>query len=320
MKRNLRILSLALALLLATNLLCIAPASAATEARDPFRSVSVTLDSALQVNITAEIQDTENAVMTFSVNGATQTVSVKDAKYREGNLYSFPCRINAAQMTDEITATLTDSGNTYTRKTSVRQYAEKLLASRQWDMLAANAMMLATLHYGGALQTYAGHNTDEMANAGYTVPADPAISYTPATEMLQGKVDGITALSASLILRANVTVRFYIALEGNLDDYTFTVAGNVVKPVRTGERYCIDYNNINPHEYKQDVTLVITKGAETLTVNYSPMRYIHSAYNRETTAENLKTLLGRMYRYHEAAVSYVANPLGNDNDNIVKAQ
>ncbi len=321
MKRNLRILSLALALLLAANLLCIAPARVAAEASDPFKSASVTLSSALQVNFTVEVSDIDSAQMTFSVNGATQTVSGKDAKPVEGKLYSFPCRINAAQMTDVITATLTDSGKTYTKETSVREYAQKLLASRQWHMLAANEMMLATLHYGGALQAYANHNTDNLANDGYTEPKAPDISYTPENAARQGSVTGITGLSASLILRNAVTVRFYIKLEGALSDYSITVNGAAAQAAPTEDgRYCIDYNNINPQQYKEDVTLIITKDNETMTVNYSPMRYISTAYNRSTTDAQLKTLLGRMYLYHEAAVSYVANKLGNANDNIVKAQ
>ncbi len=319
MKRTVRILSLVLALLLAVNLLGTAPVKVSAET-DPFKSASVTLDSALKVNFTATVTDTENAVMTFEIAGKTQTVSVKDAEKKGNNLYTFSCSIAAVQMTDTVKATLQDGNNTYTKTTTVRDYAAALLASDQWDKLAANEIMLATLHYGGALQTYAKYNTGNMANKDYTAPAAPQDIYVPEAPMVTGSVSGITGLSATLILKSNVNVRFYVRLTGNLSDYTFKIGDQTVELKPVEDRYYVDYNDINPQEYKDDITLTITKDGQTMTVNYSPVRYIYTMYNKGATEESLKTLLGRLYQYHEAAAVYVTNRLGNEYDNIVSAQ
>ena len=163
-RKPMRILSLLLSVLLLAGMLS---AGVAAEETGPFQGTSVTLGSNLLVNFYAEVTDTEGAVMTFLVNGSEQSVPVTQARHIEGNLYAFSCSLAPAQMTDTVQATLTDSGNTYQTSTSVRVYAQKLFASKQWDMLAANDMMLATLNYGAATQNYFGYNHNDLANDGY---------------------------------------------------------------------------------------------------------------------------------------------------------
>ena len=142
-KSILRIVSLALVLLLSVGALGI---WAFAETASPMKGTSVSLGSELVVNFYAEVTDTQGAEMTFGIGAQTKTVSVAQAQHVEGNLYSFPCTIAPAQMTKTIEATLSDSGKTYQTSTSVRAYAEKLFDSKQWDKLAANDMMVATLN------------------------------------------------------------------------------------------------------------------------------------------------------------------------------
>ncbi len=314
MKKSIRVLSLALMLLMTIGLFGTAFAGAAENA-DPFKSASVTLDDALTVNFTVEVTDTENAVMTFLVSGVTKSVPVSQARHIGGSLYSFPCRIGAVKMTDTIAATLADSGKTYQKETSVREYALKLFSSKQWDMLAANDMVLSTLHYGGALQSYANYQTDKMANEGYTMPAAPEI---PAVEMkiLSGTpVEGFHIKSASLYLASNVAVRFKFTVDGDINDYTFSTGS---EPVAIGENeYYIEVGGINPQDYDKLITLTVN---DSFTITYSPMYYISKVYNREGTDPALKTLMGAMYQYHLTAQEYIADPLGNGKDNLVSAQ
>ncbi len=315
MKKAIHLFSLALALLLTVSLLGAAFVGAA-ESADPFKSASVTLDDALTVNFIAEVTDTENAIMTFMVAGATKELPVSQAQHVEGSLYSFPCSIGAVKMTDTITATLEDSGNTYQKQTSVRDYAQKLFATKQWDKLAANEMVLATLHYGGALQSYAGYNTDKLANEGYKMPAAPEIPAVD-TQVLSGTpVEGFHIKSASLYLASNVSVRFKFTVDGDISGYTFSTGSAPVATGAAGEYY-IEVGDINPQDYDKLITLTVN---DTFTITYSPMHYISAVYNNASTQPELKTLMGAMYQYHLTAQEYIGDPLGNGKDNLVSAQ
>lgn len=310
-----RIVSLALALLLSANLLGAGSLGVSATADSQIKGTSVTLGDELVLNFFAEVTDTQGAVMTFQVGGGTQTVAVTQAQNVEGNLYSFPCVLAAAQMTDSVEATLTDSGNTYQKTTTIREYADKLLVSKQWDKLTATDMMISTLNYGAAAQTYFGYNTDNMANAGYEVAATDQIPAAGDTSPATGAVNGISFYGASLVFQSRVAIRFYFKTN-NISAYTFS-AGEA--PVEKNGMYYVEVPDINPQDYAQEVTLTVTDGEDTLSVTYSPMLYISRMYSK-TENEALKNLVAVMYQYHDTAVAYVADPLGNDKDNLVSAQ
>ena len=295
-KSMLRALSLMLVLLLSVGML---GSGVSAEAENPFKGISVTLGSDLTVNFSAEVADTENAVMTFHVNGTTQTVPVTQAQHAGGNIYTFPCTIAPVRMADTIEAVLSDSGNTYQMSTSVRDYAQMLLASKQWDKLAANDMMVATLNYGAATQNYFNYNTDNLANAGYEKAAAAAVPETDAAAAVSGSVDGITFYGTSLLLENRIALRFYFKVTGNIKDYTFSTGK---APVSKNGLYFVEIPNINPQDYTKEITLTVNG---TLRVTYSPMQYISRMYHMTEDAK-LKTLLHELYQYHLTAVDYLA--------------
>lgn len=309
-KSILRILSVALVLLLSVSMF---GAGVSAETASPLKGTSVTLGSELAVNFYAEVTDTNAAAMTFLVNGATQTVPVTKAKHIENNLYAFPCIIAAAQMTDTIEATLSDSGNTYQTSTTVRDYAEELLASKQWDKLAAADMMVATLNYGAAAQKYFGYNTENLANGRYEKAAAAVIPETDSSNMVSGSVPGISYYGASLVFESRIAVRFYFSVKGDIADYTFNIGQ---APVFENGKYYVEVSDINPQDYTKNITLTVN---DALTITYSPMHYISRMYNRTDDAE-LKALIGELYQYHLTAVEYLADAYGNGKDNLVSAQ
>ena len=309
-KSILRILSLALVLLMSVGMLGV---GVSAETDSPLKGTSVTLGSELVVNFYAEVTDTEGAAMTFCVGKDTKTVPVSQARYVEGNLYAFPCTIVPAQMTDTIEASLSDSGNTYQTSTSVRAYAEKLFNSKQWDKLAANELMVATLNYGAAVQEYFGYNTENLANAGYEKVADVVIPEADSSSRASGSVSGISYYGASLVFKTRIAVRFYFTVSGNIADYSFSVGE---APVYKNGMYYVEVPDINPQDYANDITLTVN---DQLTVTYSPMQYI-SRMHEKTESEELKVLVTELYQYHLTAVDYLADPYGNDKDNLVSAQ
>ena len=311
-KRMLRAYSLMLVLLLSVSML---GAGVSAETVSPIKGISVTLGGDLTVNFRAEVVDTEGATMTFQVNSTTQTVPVTQARHIEENLYVFPCTIAPAQMADTIEATLSDSGKTYEMSTSVQAYAKQLLASKQWDKLAAADMMVATLNYGAATQKYFGYNTKNLANDGYEKAATAVVPEI-GSPSISGSADGITFYGASLLLENRIALRFYFNVSGNIEDYTFS-AGK--KPVFRNGLYFVEVPDINPQDYDEAITLTVSSANGTLSVSYSPMHYISRMY-KETGNAKLKTLLQELYQYHLTAVDYLADPYGNDMDNLVVAQ
>jgi hypothetical protein len=309
-KSILRILSLALVLLMSVGMLGV---GVSAEPASPLKGTSVSLGSELVVNFYAELTDTESAAMTFCVNEDTRTVPVAQARHIEGNLYAFPCTIAAAQMTDTIEATLSDSGNTYQTSTSVRAYADKLFASKQWDKLAANDMMVATLNYGAAAQKYFGYNTENFANTGYEKAATAEIPQVDSSNPVSGSVSGISFYGASLVFKTRIAVRFYFTVKGDIADYNFSIGE---KPVYKNGMYYVEVPDINPQDYAENITLTVN---DQMAVTYSPMQYISRMYGKTESAE-LKALVNELYQYHLTAVNYLADPYGNDKDNLVSAQ
>ena len=313
-RKPMRILSLLLSILLLAGMLSV---GAFAEQTSPFQGTSVTLGSNLTVNFYAEVTDTEGTVMTFLVNGSEQSVPVTQARHVEGNLYVFSCELAATQMTDTVQATLSDSGNTYQKSTSVREYAQKLFASRQWDMLAANDMMLATLNYGAAAQNYFGYNQENLANDGYEKDISADIPAVESTNMVSGNVNGISFYGASLVFRSRVAVRFYFS--GSTDGLTFQANGNEYTPVSKDGLHYVEIPDINPQDYETNIQLTVSDGTDELSVTYSPMHYISRMHGKTANAE-LKTLMAVMYGYYKTAVAYLADPYGNGSDNVVAAQ
>lgn len=307
-----RILALLLCALLTVSMLSL---SAFAEENSPFQGTSVTLGSNLLVNFYAQVTDTQNASMHFTVGGSTQTVPVVEAQQIEDGLYLFSCPIAPTQMTDTVQATLTDSGKTYQSATSVQDYAKALFASRQWDLLAANEIMNATLSYGAAAQQYFGYRTDDLADAGYEQDATGVIP--SKTSSVTGSVTGAQYYGASLVFHSLVAVRFYFA--GSVDGLTFQIGEKTYTPVEKDGLHYVEFADINPQDYAEDICLTVSDGTDSLTVTYSPVCYLSRMYSK-TGNESLKALMSYMYDYSQAAISYLADPYGNGQDNLVFAQ
>ena len=314
-----RVLAFLLSVLLMAGSLSV---SAFAEETSPFQGTSVTLASNLIVNFYVEVQDTAGAQMTFLVKDSgykdhEETVAVSQAEHVEGNLYKFTCELVPAQMNEDVKATLSDSGNTYEKTTSVRQYAQNLFALRQWDKLAATDIMLATLNYGAAAQKYFEYNAENPANADYVrIPA----SDVPEAKSVgkEGSVDGISFYGGTLVFVSKVAVRFYFT--GNVAGKTFKVGEETYTPRAKGNLYYVEIPEINPQDYDKDITLTVSNGTQDMSVTYSPMHYISRMYHKDSSSETMKTLLSNLYEYHLQAVSYLNDIYGNQQDNVVAAQ
>ena len=131
--------------------------------------------------------------------------------------------------------------------------------------------------------------------------------------MVSGSVSGISFYGASLVFETRIAVRFYFTVRGDIADYNFSIGE---APVAKDNLYYVEVPDINPQDYAQNITLTVN---DALTVTYSPMQYISRMYGKTENAQ-LKTLVNELYQYHLTAVDYLADPYGNDKDNLVSAQ
>lgn len=263
---------------------------------------NVSLGGDLTANFYGKIQaqKPENAEVVITVADQTKKFTLADGVYdAQKEAYRFSMPLAAAQMTDDISVRLTYSGVIlFEKHYTVREYADALLADEsQKDYHQLVRQMLC---YGGAAQTYFDYQTDRLASSGIT---DEMHASLPAQwEMTQnGKADGVRFYGASLLFRNQVSVRYYFAITGEVESYTFTAGGISYTPVAQGELYYVELPGINPQDWDQEILLTVGD----LQIGYSPMNYM--VRMQEKGSDSLKTLLNAMYHYHLAAKEWTAD-------------
>lgn len=264
---------------------------------------NLSLGDDIGLNFYVQISDSlaENAVMHITVDGKTTSASAKDVEKSEDGCYIFKANVAAAQMTTPIELNLVSGSYSVSGSYTVRQYADVILAGEYSN--TTKALVQKMLRYGGKAQSYFGYNTGDMADKDISqttaqVPAD-----TVNVEVT-GKANGIAFYGASLLFESKTAVRYYFSTNGNIADYTFTVAGQTYTPVKKDGLYYVDVDGINPQDLDTAITVQVTDGTHVLSVTYNPMSYIIRMYNGKGS-ESMKALLQAMYGYHLAAKDYV---------------
>lgn len=261
------------------------------------------LDLNFHVKVNASVA--ADAYMNITVgSGSPDSYKVSEAQMDDAGNYIFTANVAAAQMTDTITLQLSvgeELGAVHTY--SVQQYANAILADKAQE--AYHGLVKEMLNYGGKAQIYFGYNTDNMADKDITVEAAAVPTETETKVTVKGSVDGIRYYGATLVFESKTSVRYYFNVSGDINEYTFTVAGDSLKPVQKNGLWYVEVSGINPQSLDQEYVIEVSNGTDVLSVNYSPLHYIVRMYNGNST-ENLKSLLQAMYGYHEAAKSFVA--------------
>ena len=262
-------------------------------------SWNLTLGSDLSVNFKINVDDSirNTAKISMKVAGKPTVYPVSEL-IGTNEEYYLSVKLAAAQMTEDIVVQITNGADKSTAKTySIKSYAMQIIAGDYPE--ETKTLVTQMLHYGAAAQTYFNYRLDDMANAGleqavHTTPvASNVASYT-------GKVDGITYDGATMLFKDKIGVRFYFVVDGNVDDYRFTVNGQECSPEKKGERYYIEVANVNPQDMDEQVTVRVN---DTLTVVYSPMNFVANMYQKGS--EKLQALVQALYSYHMAAEAYL---------------
>lgn len=252
------------------------------------------------IDIPGGVSSNANIVCNVGEYSITCPVS-ESAMDTDGNII-IPVHIAAAQMTDEIKLLLIDGENQLVAKTyCVRDYTRVILEG-SYDN-TTKAMVKEMLNYGAKAQAYFGYNTEKPANAGYEIEtASQALSQSlPVT--MEGNIDGIRFYGASLVYASKVAVRFYFAAD-SVEGINFLVDETAYEAISKDGLYYVEIPGIYPQAYEDAINLVVSDGADSLSIGYSPMHYITRMYNKASSGDALRELMQAMYGYYRAACSY----------------
>ena len=284
---------------------------------------SLTLDGSVGVNfymeLSSEVISDSSAYMEFTLpGGKTSTVNVSDANTEEisgKTYYKFRCQVNAAEMTDTITAQLRSTvGNSKVYEYTVKEYADYLFAHKEdnAEFAKAAALIEAMVNYGSYAQIYAGYNAENLAvgDAGNLKSVDDVTigeyTYTPNANETKVQFAG-----ANLSLLSTTTLRMYFRLS-NVDvaNVTFTYGGNTLEKTQSGDYYYVELVGIPASKLDDDCVVTVNDGTNSFDVTYTPMAYCANVVNRETTetrTESLKNLMKALVVYNQAADAYISN-------------
>ena len=247
------------------------------------QSWNISLGDNIAVNFVMNVE--EGDTVSFTVGGQAVTAVA------DGNEYTI--NLAAAQMTDEIVISV--NGNALPETYSVREYADVILAGN-YDNATKN-LVKAMLCYGGAAQNYFNYNASNLASNGieYT-----AVEPTGSTEVaVTDNLANISFYGATLVYENKTAVRFYFT--GSIQGLTCAQGAFV----QNGDMYYIEVADINPQDLGKQIEIVVSDGANNLTVAYSALTYMVRMYEKEESSTQTKALVQALYGYYVAAAEYV---------------
>ena len=245
----------------------------------------------------------ESAVMQVSAAGNTKEYALKGMTPGADGSYLFSVNLAAAQMTEDITLTLTNGGEAVTQRTySVQDYAHALLKGDYSD--ETKQMVKNVLNYGAKAQLYFDYKADDLANAGYELTDAAAVPAEVLQIGVEGALENVSFYGASLVFENKIAVRFYFTASEGVQGYTFVANAKSYTAQAKDALYYVEIPDINPQDMDKTVELTVSDGTGSLKIGYSPLHYITRMYNKAGTAETLKNLVQAMYGYHLAAVAY----------------
>ena len=291
-----------------------------------FNSHSLTLAGDIGINYYMFLTDAEiesGAVVDFSwtVEGVEKTASFTlTAADKTDNGYKASVSVPVAEMTYDVTATLTVSGEQLATDTySVKQYADTILShvyktksiaagcpEAEYDLLAT--LIKTMLDYGAKAQVNFSRNTGSLANAGvdYTMAAVTA-DMIPSTagDMTDGLDNyGLEYAGSTIVYLSKTSMRHY---------YTVTdrVKFDAVKDNVTFGGEKVDYKTKDGKIYFEltDIAAADLDTPYTLTIGtndypYSALDYVRECLRSVFVPYATAQLVSATYWYNQAANGY----------------
>lgn len=118
------------------------------------------------------------------------------------------------------------------------------------------------------------------------------------------KADNIATLKSSqLVLKSETTMKVYFEL-AKTEGLTILVDGEAAETEINGKTCTVIINNIAAHDLDAILTITISDGTNTLTVQNSAMTYVYNVLQYSGSSDELKNVVKALYLYNLAANEY----------------
>ena len=254
--------------------------------------------------------DDAGAQMTFTIEGATQTVTQYVEETLSGTTYRvYECGVHTYQMAENITAVFSyGDGQSVTDSYSVQQY---LNAITEGDYTgAAKTLVEATCRYGHYIQPYLqdiNGSSHEPLNYEGTLDIDAAKAGANGHPYVINHMDSDAVERAQFFLTVNAGTDLNVTIqlkEGVTGTVTASANGKRSALVPDGGIYKATVCNIAadnldaqyPFSFELD-------GVEIFSIDASVLSYARMVLNGESS-DNETNAVAALYHYYEAAEAY----------------
>ena len=223
-------------------------------------------------------------------------------------MYRAMFTVAAKEMGDEITASMTYNGQTFTSKNSVADYLkglynENIEATVGTKEEALKNLARSMLNYGAKAQTHFNYKTANLVDNGLpsyeNMESADNVGYITYTDKKVGET-GLIYAGSSMLLEDTITYRvfFKAADKNSLPEVKYNS-----EPLTKGEKGGYVYYDIKGIKAPELLNnCVLTIGDTEFTVN--PGNYIHNSLNNNKNSNDLKNLIRSLYDYYAKAYAY----------------
>lgn len=237
----------------------------------------------------------------------TETTELTAAPDSTDTMYRAMFTVAAKEMGDEITASMTYNGQTFTSENSVADYLKGLYNVNKEATVGTKEEALknlarSMLNYGSKAQLQFNYKANEYELVDYGLD-----SYSPETTngvKFEGKkiIDntGLTYAGSSMLLEDTLTYRVFFTADDKTNLPVVQYNDETLINDEKGGYVYYDIKGIKAPEFLHD--LVLTIGGTPFTVN--PQNYIYNALNNPKNSQQLKDLVTALYDYYAKAYAY----------------
>ena len=266
---------------------------------------SMSLGSDLTLHLWGNVPEGYANSMSGSLkyDDVTNKFKLSELTPMENGLYHMQTQMAAGQMTKIVDLTLEHNsiGEIIRKQYSIRDYLVALIEG-DYDQETKD-LSRELLNMGAWAQKYFDYNVSNLANTSYEIIPANAVPAESPTVGITGKVSGIRYYGTSVRFLSQTAVRFYFKADGAVDGYTFAIDGKEYEPGEKDGLYYIETPGINPQNMRDVITVTVTDGSSTLSVEYAPIWYFIRSYNKADN-DTTKGLMAAAYSYYKEAEEY----------------
>ena len=284
------------------------------------RSASLLLDGTIGVNFKMSLSDaiveSPTAQAVFVYKNREYPVNIAGMTPDDQGRYVFTYRIPAKEFANTIGLKFVDNGEIIPMQMpdgtpvegnilnySAQTYCEKVPESYAVKPLTDALWNYCAWAYQGLEDTT---DTQPTFADGGDVSTVTAADLEPYKSGKTGSVEGLTLKTYSLTLETTteVNLKFELASGYDIGEYTFTLDGAAVSPVKSGQYWVVIIPDIAAKNLDNMHTLTVTRGGETLTVTCSGLSYGYAVLANNLLTEEMRNTIRALYLYNRAADAY----------------